>query len=82
VTETAVSPAVPELADDDLVHMFCCLEEVGSIGPSLCGTDVSEREADSVEDTPPEQVCVVCRQLDESSYCPNLGRCLFGAAVG
>lgn len=52
---------------DELDHLFCeCSPDI-----SLCGTDI---EDDPVipDDEEPEQLCVVCEDLDENG-CP---RCL------
>jgi hypothetical protein len=70
----------PRLVDldagaDDLTHTVCdcMLLTPGVRQIAMCGLDVTEDELNL--DPPPEEECVVCRELDEANVpCARCGR--------
>ena len=84
---TVIAQAHVELADGTTVtispsaeptHISCCLSEPGEAAPMLCGKveDVSD---EWIDDEPPENICVVCHDLNENDVCPIIGHCPYGA---
>lgn len=57
----------PDADDGDLVHFWCCDQNV-----AMCGADISDEPL--VPDASAEEVCTLCRIVDDNRWaCPVPG---------
>lgn len=60
---------------DRVEHISCCEATQTVPGPVLCGSAPETWNGRYVEECPPEDLCVVCRDLAAAGTCPVHGRC-------
>ena len=72
------TPTTSPSTTTHLEHVACCLAPVGEPDTMLCGQVEMVEPDDGID--PWEPTCVVCIDLERTSYCPH-GTCLFAACT-